>query len=241
MNTPINIYDLSEVIQKMKLVDISHTIEEGMPVYPTHPQYFHMEWNTGDPANLYQLLISEHAGTHLDSPYHFYGTPGDERRISLESIPVERFINQAVKLDFLSLPGTRELTAADIQLWEETHRPLQENEAAIFHFGWDKKWAPLPEGSTFLESWPGLTRGAAEHLAARKVSLVGTDCLGIDGSSTIDLGSHFTLLENGILIVENLNNLDQVPEVFLIITLPLKIQDGTGCPVRAVALYGTAD
>jgi len=232
-----DIIDFADAVRKLKMVDLSHTIEERMPVYPTHPQYFHMEWNTGDPANLYQLLISEHAGTHLDSPYHFYGTPGDKRRISLESVPVERFINRAVKLDFLGLPGTRELEPDDIQRWEGANRPLQEDEAVIFNFGWDQKWASLPEGNAFLESWPGITRVAAEYLVERKVQLVGTDCLGIDGSSTADLGTHFTLLEKGILIVENLKNLSQLPQDFLLITLPLKIRDGTGCPVRAVALY----
>jgi kynurenine formamidase len=74
-------------------------------------------------------------------------------------------------------------------------------------------------------------------LADRKVRLVGTDCLGIDGSSTNDLGSHFVLLGNGILIVENLKNLDKVPSPFLLITLPLKIKEGTGSPIWAVGLF----
>jgi len=195
-----------------------------------------MKWHTGDPANLYQLLFSEHAGTHLDCPYHFYGSPEVGERISLEKVPVEGFLNRAVKLDFSGLPGSRQLSADDIQGWEQTHRPLQAHEAAVFHFGWDLKWERQPEGKAFLESWPGLTREAAEYLVMRKISLAGTDCLGIDGSSTSDLGTHFTLLGSGILIVENLFNLAQVPETFLLLTLPLKIKDGTGCPVRAVAL-----
>jgi kynurenine formamidase len=65
---------------------------------------------------------------------------------------------------------------------------------------------------------------------------VGTDCLGIDSSATTDLGAHFTLLERGILIVENLRNLSAVPTVFLLLTLPLKIRDGSGSPIRAVGL-----
>jgi kynurenine formamidase len=95
----------------------------------------------------------------------------------------------------------------------------------------------MPEGKNYLAAWPGMHRDAAEYLAERRVGLVGTDCLGIDGSSTPDLGTHFVLLGSGILIVENLKNLDHVPPVFLLYTLPLKIKDGTGCPVRAVALF----
>jgi kynurenine formamidase len=227
----------TEALLGRQMVDLAQTIEEGMPVYPTHPQYFHMLWDTHDPANLYQLLISEHTGTHLDCPFHFVGRPGDESRVSLEKVPVERFVNRAVKLDFRGTPGTQELGAADIRRWEGEHRPLREGEAAVFYFGWDRKFARLPEGQPFLENWPGIKREAGEYLAERGVVLVGTDCLGIDGSSTTDIGTHFALLEKGILIVETLNHLDQVPDEFLLVTLPLKIKDGTGCPVRALALF----
>jgi kynurenine formamidase len=229
--------DLLGLIEGMRVVDLTHTIEERMPVYPTHPQYFHLEWNTGDPANMYQLLISEHAGTHLDCPAHFYGDRADARHVPLDEVPVERFIGRAVVLDFRGYPSDQELTAADIQKWEAANHPLHENQAVIFRFGWDRKWALLPEGKPYLESWPGIDRAAAEYLAERRVRLVGTDCLGIDGSATVDLGSHFALLERGVLIVENLKNLDQVPSPFLLITLPLKLKEGTGSPIRAVGLF----
>jgi len=237
MEKPLDTLSLIEGIRGMQIVDLSHTIEEGMPVYPTHPQYFHMRWHTGDPANLYQLLISEHAGTHLDCPAHFYGENADSHRISLESVPVELFINRAVKLDFPDLEGTRQLSADDIRAWEASNQRLKEGDAVVFHFGWDRKWHTLPEGKPFLESWPGITGDCANYLADRQIRLAATDCLGIDGSATTDLGTHFNLLKNGILIVENLKNLDKVPPVFLLITLPLKIKDGTGCPVRAVAIF----
>lgn len=229
--------ELISAIGEMQILDLSHTIEEGMPVFPTHPQYFHMEWNTGDPANLYQLLISEHAGTHLDCPSHFYGDSSDPRRICLEEVPVSRFINRGIKLVFRNLSGEIELQAEDIREWERSNTRINENDAVIFSFGWDQKWQKLSQGHEYLSSWPGISRGAAAYLVEREVSLVGTDCLGIDGSSTPDLGSHFTLLEKGILIVENLKNLEKLPNTFLLITLPLKIKDGTGCPVRAVAVY----
>jgi len=236
VDSPRVFEELIDAVSSMKMIDLSHTIEEGMPVYPTHPQYFHMRWHTGDPATLYQLLISEHAGTHLDVPLHFYSDPSDGRRLSLDEAPLEPCIGRAVKLDFRSLPPDAELGADDIRRWEKANFPLGERDAAIFHFGWDQKWATLPAGKPFIESWPGISRSAAEYLAGRRIRLAGTDCLGIDGSSTPDLGTHFVLLERGILIVENLRRLDLVPTVFLLITLPLKIRDGGGSPIRAVGL-----
>jgi len=237
MNNILDTNQLIDGIRGMQIVDLSHTIEEGMPVYPTHPQFFHMRWHTGDPANLYQLLISEHAGTHLDCPAHFYGDRADPHCVSLESVPIELFIGRAVKLNFPDLEGNRQLTAGDIQAWEASNQHLKEGDAVVFHFGWDRKWNTLPEGKPFLESWPGITGECARYLADRRIRMAATDCLGIDGSATTDLGAHFALLENGILIVENLRNLDKVPSVFFLITLPLKIKDGTGCPIRAVAIF----
>ena len=57
---------LLELAARARVVDLSHTIEPGIPVYPTHPQYFAMKWETHDPAAMNQLLIGEHAGTPFE-------------------------------------------------------------------------------------------------------------------------------------------------------------------------------
>jgi kynurenine formamidase len=229
--------DLLETIAHMKIVDLTQTVEEGMPVYPTHPQFFHMRWHTGDPANMFQLLIGEHAGTHLDCPAHFYSKADDARHLSLEALPLEACIGPAVKLDFPGLDGRTELQADDIVRWEKAHERLQPGVAAIFSFGWERLWKRLPEGKAYLDSWPGITRDAAACLVERGVRLAGTDCLGIDGSATKDLGAHFTLLGSRTPIVENLRGLEDLPLRFLLLTLPLKIREGTGSPIRAAAMF----
>ena len=47
---------------------------------------------------------------------------------------------------------------------------------------------------------------------------------------------HPVVLEKQVLIIENLCNLDQLPDFFLFLALPLKIREGSGSPIRAVAL-----
>jgi kynurenine formamidase len=48
---------------------------------------------------------------------------------------------------------------------------------------------------------------------------------------------HRVLLEAGVVIVEGLTNLDRIQsEVVEFIALPLKVLDGDGAPVRAVAI-----
>ena len=225
-----------KTLEGFQAVDLTHTIEEGMPVYPTHPQYFHMEWNTGDPANMYQLLVSEHAGTHLDCPKHFYGDASDPRSIPLDDVPIQKFLGRAVKMDFTGREAGEDVSEKDLQAWEAAHRPIDGGDAVVLQFGWEDKWAVGPGPSEYIKSWPGISSGAARYLVERKTRLVGTDCLGIDASTTSDLGAHFTLLASSVLIVENLMNLAQLPDEFFMVTLPLKIGGGTGSPIRAVAL-----
>jgi arylformamidase len=228
---------LLEAVGRARVVDLTHTIEPGIPVYPTHPQYFAMRWDTHDPAAMNQLLIGEHAGTHLDSPSHFYPDTADPRCVSVADIGADAVIGPAVKLDLRGTPDTTELDAATLRKWEQEHRPLRTGEAVVLNFGWAARWGTFAAGARYLEAWPGISRDAAALLAGRGVRTVATDCLGIDGSATADLGAHFELLEHGVTIVENLCSLELLPDEFLLITLPLKLAGGTGSPVRAVALF----
>ncbi len=70
-----HIMSMYKQLAQMKVIDLSHVLEEDMPVYPTHSRYFHTLWDsfeTGSPAMVYQLIINEHCGTHMDSTAHFF-------------------------------------------------------------------------------------------------------------------------------------------------------------------------
>ncbi len=81
----------------------------------------------------------------------------------------------------------------------------------------------------------GLGKDAAEYLVAKKVAAAATDALSIDVSISTDFPAHYTLLASQVLIGENFNNLGSPPPFSLLMAFPLKIQDGSGSPVRAVA------
>jgi kynurenine formamidase len=106
----------------------------------------------------------------------------------------------------------------------------------LIRYGWDRRWAAGPEGRRFLEDWPGLSGEAAEYLVGKGVSLVGCDTLAIDATVSTENPAHYTLLGAEVYIVENLKNLERLPPFCLFLALPLKIEGGSGSPVRAVAL-----
>jgi kynurenine formamidase len=207
-----------------------------MPVYPGHPQFAAMPWHTGDAARMNQLLVGEHMGTHLDSPSHLYHDPADPRHVPVDEVPLRSLAGPAVKLNFEGLGGGTLIGAAEIRAWETGHRPITPGTVAIFQFGWSAKWRSVADPE-YVASWPGISQAGAAYLVDRGIRMVGTDCLGIDSSSAADgLPAHEALLSNGVPIAENLTNLAAVPEEFVFIALPLKIENGSGSPIRAVAL-----
>jgi arylformamidase len=228
---------LLEAFARARMVDLTHVIEPGMPVFPTHPQYFAMRWETHDPAAMNQLLIGEHAGTHLDSPSHFYPDPTDPRCVAVADIPVAALAGPAVKLDLTGTAPDAQIGADVFRDWERAHRDLRAQDAVVLQFGWSERWGTHESAAAYLDAWPGISTDAARYLVERDVRTVATDCLGIDASSTTDLGAHLALLEHGVTIVENLCSLELVPSEFLLLTLPLKIAGGTGSPIRAVAVF----
>ncbi len=125
---------------------------------------------------------------------------------------------------------------AHAEAWEATNGPIQEGDVVLIRFGWDKHWAPRPREAQFLADWPGLARDAAEVLVEKRIKLVGTDAIALDVFDTPDHITHRVLLNHEVLIVENLKNLDRLPPFSYFMGFPLKIRDGSGSPMRAIAV-----
>lgn len=220
-----------------QIVDLTRLLEPGIPTYPTHPKYFQMRWcSMGDPAEMNQLIMGEHTGTHLDAPSHF--VPEGPKRKHVHQLALESFIGRCVKMKFGPFAKSNsQVTFKDVRDWEEANVTIQKGDIVLIDFQWEQYWKPGAEGFGFLDSWPGLSADAARYLSERQVKLVGTDCVSLDPGDGGDgkLAAHYTLLPSGILILENVSNLSKLPPVSFFMALPLKIENGTGSPVRAVA------
>jgi kynurenine formamidase len=228
---------LSQLLDSMTLVDLSHTLEEDMPIVPSHNRYFHTLWDTfahGSRALSYQLLINEHTGTHVDATAHFM-QEGHPAHQYIDQTSLTQFFGRALTLDFSHFTELNEVTVEEIQQWEQENQQIEAGDIVNFYFGWAQYWVPRSVSQKFAKLRPGLTGAAAEYLVSKKVKTIGTDVISIDGSLSTDAAAHYALLGNGVNIIENLNRLEEILGESYIFILPLKIKEGSGSPVRAIA------
>lgn len=231
---------LAAMLDGYDIVDLSRRLEAGIPSYPTHPKYFQMPWRSmGDPAEMNQLVLGEHTGTHVDAPSHFVADPADPARRHVDELDPRGFIGRGVKLTFGPFDATNELVGlADVRRWEQANIEIAAGDIVLIDFQWAQRWRPVPEGFGFLDAWPGLARDAAAYLVDKEAKAVATDCVSLDpgDGGGGELAAHYTLLPAGVSIMENVANLARLPVVSFVIALPLPIANGTGSPVRAIAL-----
>jgi len=212
------------------LVDLSHTIAEGMPAYPGDQPAEVRRVEVEEPWRMLRLGLGTHTGTHIDAPRHF--VPGGR---SIDEYPLERFVLDAwvVHLD----AETDEVIqwaalAARLPAVVLTGAAGLAGAAVLMHTGWDRHW-----GRPEAERHPCLTADAARRLAATGVGLVGTDAFSLDSTVEGTAHAHEALLGADVLIVENLTHLERLEggRPYRCAFVPLRIAGGDGSPVRAYA------
>lgn len=212
------------------LIDLTHPMRNGMAVWPGHPTFSQRSVSRledGDIACNHALEMSEHSGTHFDAPAHFIAGGA-----TIDTIPLDRFFGRLVTIA-APVPGDSEVPADVITAFEALHGPIQIGDAVAFHFGWDQHWTG--DTDRIFRDWPGLSGAAADLLITRGVRIVATDAMSIDHFSSTAFPAHRKLLAAGVLIGENFANLGRLPPFCHLTTLPLKIEGGSGSPLRAVA------
>ena len=228
-------------LKEARVLDLSQTLEEHMPSFPTHSKFFHNLWGSywhGDRALTYQLVMNEHNGTHVDAPAHFISDAQPEAHRTIDAVAPERLMGRGARIDCQEFREGQYVSRELIERWEERHGALEAGDIVLFNFGWAAHWALRPQNRRYLEDWPGVSMDAAEYLIAKSVAALGVDTLSPDPPEALRANPiHPKILERQILIVENLCNLEQLPGFFLFLALPLKIRNGSGSPVRAIALF----
>jgi len=216
-------------------IDLTLTISDTLPTFPGSPNSKIIKWLEldEDGYNLELILSSTHAGTHIDAPYHF-----DRNGDSVEQIPPSKLIGRAVLIKIGNGdPGPNHaITKRDIISFEKSihghDKVIVEGASVIFLTGWQKKHLNCQD---YFAANPGLDKSAAKYLVSRGVNLVGTDAPSIDVGADDSFVAHHILAGAGVLIVENLANLDMIDaDEFDFVILPLRIEGAGGSPVRAL-------
>ena len=212
----------------MKILDLTLTISNKIPTFPGSPQPNFIPWEKikDDGYNLELLFLSSHTGTHLDAPYHFL-----EKGSKIHEISLKKLVSNAVLIKSRK-KRNETITKTDIQKFEKKHGKIESFSSVVFWTGWQRN---LQKDNYFTKN-PGLSVSAAKYLAAKKVSLVGIDSPSIDLGADSKFPVHHIFSKKGILIVENLANLEKIRfSKFHLVVLPLKLKGATGSPVRAIA------
>ena len=213
----------------MSPVDLTIEISPNLPSFPGSPKPRFISWATKkrNGYNMELVLLSSHSGTHIDAPFHFI-----ENGIKVNQIPLERLITSAI-ICKVKKGLDNAITKDDIVKFEKKHGKIPPNSTLIFATGWHKN---LLKKFYFTKN-PGLSLGAARYLASKKMNLVGIDSPSIDLGRDNNFSAHHILLKKGILILENLCNLEEISKLhFTLVVFPLKLKGATGSPVRAIAL-----
>ena len=212
----------------MKIIDLTLTVSDKTPTFPGSPQPNFIPWENikEDGYNLELLFLSSHTGTHMDAPHHFL-----EKGAKIHEISLEKLVSEAALIQSRKSSG-QSITKTDIQKFEKKQGKIEGFSSVIFQTGWQRN---LQKKYYFTKN-PGLSVSAAKYLASKKISLVGIDSPSIDVGTDHKFSVHQIFAKKGMLIVENLANLDKIKSSkFHLVVLPLKLKNATGSPVRAIA------
>jgi arylformamidase len=210
----------------MKLIDLSHPLLDDMPVYPgsESPLFETVATVNHEGYAEKRITLFSHTGTHLDAPSHILS-----QGLSLDRLPVDHFAGSASVLDFSSHSG-QSIEIDDLIPYRYL---IQNSDFILIYTGWSRHWGL----EAYYTGYPVLSGNAADWIGGFRLKGLGVDAISVDPPQAQGLPVHRSLLEQQTILVENLNRLQDLPQSgFTFFALPLRIQDGDGSPVRAVAM-----
>jgi len=224
-----------------RIIDLTHTIHPGMPLWPGDPE------TRRDPVAsperegwlLHSWTLSEHLGTHFGAPSHFHAE-GE----AVDSFSADRLVSPAVVVEVPKLANdSNRVGVADLlTLEEECGCTIPTGAMVLLRTGWSRFWQDADKvfardrQGAFL--WPGFGVEAVEWLVReRKVCGLGSDAPGIDPGDDEQFHAGKLCAGYGLPHLENLANLEAMPHFggWLIIS-PLLLKGGSGSPARVMGL-----
>lgn len=198
----------------MPLFDLTRPLAPETAVYPGDPDVrFHAHADyAGHGYRVTEVRLGSHAGTHLDAPAHFLPDGATVDTLALGVlVGAARVVEQAAPLP-----------------------ELGGGERLLIRSGWGARWGR----EEYFTDFPGLPGGWAEAMVRSGVLLIGLETPSLHPDAAEDARLHRLLLGAGVVIVENLANLERLPERVTLAALPLPLVGLDGAPCRVVAWEG---
>lgn len=232
-----------------RLIDLTHPFSPDTIYWPTAKPFTFEKVSDGVTSGGYyyaanNFSAAEHGGTHLDAPIHFAAGKN-----TADQIPLEQLVGPAVVIDVTASAANvdYQIQVSDIEAWEAKNGRIPDSSIVLLRTGWDARW---PDRKAYLGTlkvgqdavpelhFPGLDPKAAQWIVAnRRVDGIGIDTPSIDYGQSTTFETHQTLFKENVPAFENVANLGQLPATgAIVIALPMKIQGGSGGPLRIVAI-----
>ena len=223
----------------MPLVDLSHTITDGLETYPGLPAPVVCDFLTRDASRAHyaddtsfhigRIDMVANTGTYVDAPFHRFENGADVAELSLAKLA--HLPAHVVRARDLVQAGVR---ALDAEIFRDV---AHDSTAVLVDTGWSERFGT----PAYFEPHPYLTKAAAQLLAEANVAFVGIDSLNIDDTTDGRRPVHTTLLGAGIPIGEHLSHLDACPDSGARFhAVPVKVRGMGTFPVRAYAVLKPA-
>lgn len=213
----------------MTIIDLTQPIDEEMSIYPDDPDVSfrdHAVFEV-DGYRVTDISFGTHTGTHIDAPSHI---EADGK--TLDDFPITTFIFEAQLVDCRHREARERIRLDDLP-------NSADGDLLVFRTGWDAHW-----GTKTYRDHPYLDAPVAAWCAERGIH-VAIDAFSPDPTPSPNANpreptgarAHHKLLGSDCLIIENLRNLDTVPDRFVLEAFPLSIAGADGAPVRAIARF----
>jgi arylformamidase len=241
MNEPPTFSSWLAALNGWRCLDLTVTLERGIPRWPTHPHLVIDPTVTHEHDGYYcqSLSLAEHCGTHVDAPCHAHADLMDR---TIEQLDPTATIGRAVVADLADLalgPGQCANLAQVRAALDRHGLTAGRGDILLINFGWMRHWTTGAGWKHYAMNQPGLEADVADWVLEQGVKAVGTDTIAV-GTPVVDGRAapchfHRRVLRREVLLIECLVNLELIKGPCLFVAAPLKIAAGSGSPVRALA------
>lgn len=241
--------------QSIKVVDLTQTLSEDTPTLVLPDEFEQCAPFSREEISRYDergvawywnnFTVSEHTGTHFDAPIHWVSgkdLPGN----TVDAVPPQELVAPAVVIDCSREAAENPdflLEVSHIRDWESRHGRIPAGAWVLFRTDWSKR-----EGEAYTNRdetgahTPGPSVEAVRFLVDERKALgFGVETIGTDAGQAHLLDppypAHTLFHAAGRYGLQCLENLDRLPPTgAVVIAPPLKIRDGSGSPLRVLAL-----